>query len=31
MARLSNAAGFVKTNMPSGQGNTLSTADDVPY
>jgi len=27
MARLGNAAGFVKTNMPVGQGNTLSDAD----
>ena len=27
MARVSNAAGFVKTNMPVGQGNTLSDAD----
>src|SRR5262249_7963471 len=29
MARLSNAAGFVKTNMPSGQDNTLSNSDVV--
>ena len=29
MARLNNAAGFVKTNMPLGQGNTLSDADAV--
>jgi cytochrome c len=27
MVRLSNAAGFVKTNMPLGQGNTLSDGD----
>src|SRR5262245_36314352 len=27
MARLSNAAGFVKANMPVGQGNSLSDAD----
>jgi len=27
MARLSNAAGFVKANMPVGQGNTLSDVD----
>jgi len=29
MARLSNAAGFVKTNMPLGQGGTLSDTDAV--
>src|SRR5262249_2449501 len=29
MARLSNAAGFVKTNMPIGQGRTLTDADAV--
>jgi thiosulfate dehydrogenase len=27
MARLNNAAGFVKTNMPLGQGNALSNGD----
>jgi thiosulfate dehydrogenase len=27
MVRLSNAAGFVRTNMPLGQGNTLSDGD----
>jgi thiosulfate dehydrogenase len=29
VARLSNAAGFVKTNMPLRKGNTLSNADAV--
>jgi thiosulfate dehydrogenase len=29
MARLGNAAGFVKSNMPLGQDNTLSNADAV--
>ena len=29
MARLGNAAAFVKVNMPLGQGNTLSTEDAV--
>ena len=29
MARLGNAAGFVKSNMPLGQGKTLSNADAV--
>ena len=29
MARLSNAAGFVKTNMPIGQGRTSTDADAV--
>jgi len=29
MARLSNAAGFVKANMPVGQDNTLSDADAI--
>jgi thiosulfate dehydrogenase len=29
MARLGNAAGFVKSNMPLGQGNTLSSVDAV--
>ena len=29
MARLSNAAGFVKANMPLGQGATLSDADAI--
>jgi thiosulfate dehydrogenase len=27
MARLNNAAGFVKRNMPLGQGNNLSNRD----
>jgi thiosulfate dehydrogenase len=29
MARLGNAAGFVKVNMPLGSGNTLSAADSI--
>ena len=29
MARLGNAAGFVKTNMPQGQENTLSNSDAI--
>jgi len=29
MARLGNAAGFVKTNMPMGKGNMLSNNDAI--
>jgi len=29
MARLGNAAGFVKMNMPPGQENTLSDSDAI--